>query len=60
MVIFGGMEKMPVQERQLVVALGNFDGVHRGHQQLLRQMTAYAQKNNALAAVILFPALQSD
>ncbi|CEO87335.1 bifunctional riboflavin kinase/FAD synthetase [Syntrophaceticus schinkii] len=54
MVIFGGMEKMPVQERQLVVALGNFDGVHRGHQQLLRQMTAYAQKNNALAAVILF------
>lgn len=48
------IEKIPFQEKQLVVALGNFDGVHCGHQCLIREMTAYARKVGALPAVLLF------
>lgn len=36
------------------VALGSFDGVHRGHQALLRAMSARAHENGLRAAVITF------
>ena len=52
--VFGETEKIAVQDKHLVVALGNFDGVHRAHQRLLREMTAYAQKIGALSTVFLF------
>ncbi|MGB4505144.1 MAG: bifunctional riboflavin kinase/FAD synthetase [Syntrophaceticus sp.] len=54
MIVLGNREKISAHDRQLVVALGNFDGVHRGHQLLLQRMTTYAHNNSALSSVFLF------
>lgn len=36
------------------MTIGNFDGIHLGHQQVLRQLKAAADKNNWCSAVIIF------
>jgi riboflavin kinase / FMN adenylyltransferase len=36
------------------VTIGSFDGVHLGHQHILRNLTANANNNNALAVVVTF------
>lgn len=36
------------------VAIGNFDGVHIGHQKIIKELVAVAAKNNYIACVILF------
>jgi riboflavin kinase/FMN adenylyltransferase len=36
------------------LTIGNFDGVHRGHQALLKATCDYAQKNNLQPAVLTF------
>lgn len=41
-------------DRPLVAAIGNFDGVHLGHQYLLRKTVELAEKLNADPGVILF------
>jgi len=41
--------------RPIVLALGNFDGFHLGHQKLLRYVVRQARKEHALAAVLTFP-----
>lgn len=41
--------------RPLILALGNFDGFHLGHQKLLRYVIAQAKKEHGLAAVLTFP-----
>lgn len=41
--------------RPIVLALGNFDGFHLGHQKLLRYVVAQARKHHGLAAVLTFP-----
>ncbi|MDD5227038.1 MAG: FAD synthetase family protein, partial [Candidatus Omnitrophica bacterium] len=41
--------------RPVVLALGNFDGFHLGHQKLLRYVVRQAKKEHALAAVLTFP-----
>ena len=40
--------------RKVCVAIGVFDGVHLGHQQIIRQTVADAQSYNALALVVTF------
>jgi riboflavin kinase/FMN adenylyltransferase len=40
--------------RPTYVALGSFDGVHLGHQAVLRQMVAEARKDGARSAVLTF------
>src|SRR5688572_14138820 len=40
--------------RKVCVAIGVFDGVHLGHQQVIRQMIADAEQHEALPAVITF------
>ena len=39
---------------KLIAAIGNFDGVHRGHQHLLRATAAFAAEHDALPGVVLF------
>ena len=38
----------------LAAAIGNFDGVHRGHQKVVAAATEAAQRNNLTSAVITF------
>src|SRR5689334_5718296 len=40
--------------KRSAVAIGNFDGVHQGHQTLLRDMIAYAKANDCVATVLTF------
>jgi len=40
--------------RPVVLALGNFDGLHLGHQRLLRYVIAQAKKHKAFSAVLTF------
>ncbi len=40
--------------RPLVLALGNFDGVHLGHQRILKTVAERAKKQKGLAAVLTF------
>lgn len=37
-----------------VLTLGNFDGVHRGHQQILRRVVERARQSNGTAVVLTF------
>lgn len=41
-------------DRPSVVTIGNFDGLHLGHQQLLAEVQAQAKQLNAASAVVLF------
>lgn len=47
-------ELTPIDESRLYVAIGTFDGVHLGHQQLINKMVQAAQNNRAASAVITF------
>lgn len=40
--------------KPLILALGNFDGFHLGHQKLLRYVVAQAKKRGAASAVLTF------
>jgi len=39
----------------MILALGNFDGFHLGHQKLLRYVVDQARRRGALSAVLTFP-----
>jgi riboflavin kinase/FMN adenylyltransferase len=55
MQIFKGIEAFEkTPHRPVVLTLGNFDGVHLGHQKILRHVAAEAQKAGALSAVMTF------
>ncbi len=47
------LDPVPFPDKKLVVALGNFDGVHLGHQHLLREMVKFSCKTKAVPAVLL-------
>ncbi|GJL91423.1 bifunctional riboflavin kinase/FAD synthetase [Hyphococcus sp.] len=43
-----------VGTQKIIAALGNFDGVHLGHQHLLHQAADFAKTNDAALGVVLF------
>jgi riboflavin kinase/FMN adenylyltransferase len=47
-------DPVPPWLRRAVVAVGNFDGVHRGHQHLIATAEAQARENGGPAAVMTF------
>ncbi len=65
MELINGAGRLPAHARPLYLALGNFDGVHLGHQSIIRSAVNSANRENGLSAVMVFDphpliALQSD
>src|SRR5437763_1308224 len=52
--IFRHTSNIPDEFRGGVVAIGNFDGVHRGHQALLAETRRLAAERNATFGVLAF------
>ncbi len=48
------VEQAQADARRTVVMLGNFDGVHRGHQTVLRTVTTMARESGAISVAITF------
>lgn len=51
--IFEGLDSLGQLPPGAVVSIGNFDGVHRGHQQLLRRAVELKQSHAAPAVVVI-------
>jgi riboflavin kinase/FMN adenylyltransferase len=52
--ISAGQEGLPLAACDAVVAIGNFDGVHHGHRQLLRDARRIADENGWMLTVLTF------
>ncbi len=48
------IEKLNLQNENLAVALGTFDGIHIGHQNVISQAVKLAKENNGKSAVFTF------
>ncbi|UTO28056.1 bifunctional riboflavin kinase/FAD synthetase [Bartonella harrusi] len=49
-----GIDRLPLPWRGAVLALGNFDGVHCGHQEVLQKALDFARLKNKPAVVLTF------
>ncbi len=56
MVVVSGIDALTADLGRLYIAVGVFDGLHRGHQYLLREMRHAAEKADARPAVVTFDA----
>ena len=54
MLVQHGFDHVPHNLRGAVLAIGNFDGVHRGHQALLTKALSEARAEKTLSGVIMF------
>ena len=54
MQIFRHWQNVPERYRGAVVAIGNFDGIHRGHQEIIGKAARLAQELGAIHAVLTF------
>lgn len=54
MKLIRGINNLKQQHRGCVLTIGNFDGVHRGHQALMAQLIAEGRKRNLPVVVMLF------
>lgn len=52
--IFRHYDDIPADARGAVVAIGNFDGVHRGHQALIGEARGLAREQGKLLGVVAF------
>lgn len=54
MQIINDYSKRPDEAKNIVLALGNFDGVHKGHSQVINTAISIAKANNRPSAVMTF------
>lgn len=54
MLVIRGRQQLPERARGGVLAIGNFDGVHRGHKALLREAMHIAKAESRQAGVVIF------
>lgn len=54
MKIVRGLQNFPSLSQKTVLAIGNFDGVHRGHQKILRLLIQKARRSNLPSLVLTF------
>ncbi len=52
--IWNGLEELPAALGPTAVTIGNFDGVHLGHQHVLQQLTSAAQEHDAASVAVSF------
>jgi riboflavin kinase/FMN adenylyltransferase len=53
-IIYFPEDTRPPRWKRPILALGNFDGVHRGHQKILERLRRVAAERSALAVVMTF------
>jgi riboflavin kinase/FMN adenylyltransferase len=53
MEIINGSDRLPRTDKPLFLALGNFDGIHRGHQSIIRATVNKAREEGGLSAVLI-------
>ncbi len=54
MELINGADRFPRQEKPLYLALGNFDGVHRGHQTIIKSTVKKVRINGGVGAALIF------
>jgi riboflavin kinase / FMN adenylyltransferase len=52
--IYRSLAEVPADFGPCAVTIGNFDGVHRGHQQIMRRVVAIAREHGWKSAVLTF------
>jgi len=54
MEVIEGLSKLRKRLENSIIALGTFDGVHRGHQEVIRVTKEIAERNSMTSAVVTF------
>ncbi len=54
MKVWNGLDDLPPDREPAVASIGNYDGVHRGHQRILEAVVADARQRRLVAALITF------
>lgn len=49
-----GLYNLPPDPAPAAITIGNFDGVHRGHQRIMKNLAAKAEQGQMVSTVILF------
>lgn len=60
MLLIRGLHNVRPRHRGCVVTIGNFDGVHRGHQEILRLLSLRAREHGVPGAVLSFEPLTRE
>jgi riboflavin kinase / FMN adenylyltransferase len=54
MIIVNGFDPVPVIKRPLILTIGNFDGLHRGHKKVIRKVISRARELGGTSALLTF------
>lgn len=54
MQVIHGSENLPPFSKKSVIAIGNFDGIHMGHQKILKFLTSEAKKLDLFSLILTF------